>query len=393
MARFSALSSVRSVLLRSKSTALALLAAVGAVACATEPETHLGATADAVDSQVLPLNEELPVAQQAGEPALFERLGREINEIQQKKAEANGGVARGFHAKPHGCVLGQLQVLPNRAEETKFGVFKETKTFPAWIRLSNATSSRQSDRSPDLHGLAVKVLNVPGAKLFPGQETATTQDFLGITTDSLGTKDAESFMEFQKALNEGGGAMAAFTLWHAPLVFKLISAASRPIASMFNERYFSGVPFKLGPRATKFSFTPCAQLDRGDGSRNQSSKFLREDVVSTLESGTQCFNLSVQFQRDAAKQPVEDSSVSWDENEAPFVPVARLILPKQDMRSEEAVRKEGFCEGLVWNPWHSLEEHRPIGNANRARKIVMTAAQKYRGATQPPAEPTGTETF
>lgn len=389
----SAANKLRASLSRSTWVVFAMLGATCAVACAAESEEEAAETNDELNARAPALNEELSLAQQAGEPALFERLGREINDIQRQRAEANGGIARGFHAKPHACVLGKLEILAARPDETKFGVFAETKTFPAWVRLSNATSVRTSDKSPDLRGIAVKVLGVPGAKLFPGQETATTQDFLGITTDSLGTKDAESFMEFQKALTAGGGTMAWFAFTHAPLVAKLIAAASHPVSSVFNERYFSGVPFKLGPRASKFSFTPCAQLDRGDGSWNPSNNYLREDVVSTLEQGAQCFNLDVQFQRDTVKQPVEDSSVSWKENEAPFVRVARLILPQQDMRSAQSVAKEGFCEGLVWNPWHALEAHRPIGNANRARKIVMVAAQKFRGAKQPPAEPTGLETF
>jgi Catalase len=365
-------------------------ATLAAGACATSEDAD-SANEVALHGKVPPLNEELSLTDQAGEPKLFERLGAELADIQRKHSGANGGIKRGFHPKPHACVMGELQVLEDRPEATKFGVFATTKKFKTWVRLSNAKSKSDSDHERDIRGLAVKVLGVPGTKLLASEPNATTQDFLAVNTDTLGVRNAELFMLFQKVVNGDLGAAGPLLL-QDPFIIKRLLDATHPVESMFKERFWSGVPFKLGPRASKFSFTPCG-INQAKGQTSDSARYLREDAVKRIEQGDSCFDLSIQFQRDAEKQPVEDSQVSWKESEAPFVRVARLVIPKQEMHSDTAKTKEAFCENLVWNPWHALPEHRPIGNANRARKIVMVASQKLRGAPQPPKEPTGNETF
>ncbi|MBU2037636.1 MAG: catalase, partial [Gammaproteobacteria bacterium] len=54
-----------------------------------------------------------------------------------------------------------------------------------------------------------------------------------------------------------------------------------------------------------------------------------------------------------------------------------------------------FCENISFNPWHSLEEHRPIGGINRARRVVMKDISDFRlqanGVER--FEPTGHEVF
>jgi hypothetical protein len=370
---------------------LPAMASVGFVACAPESDPNTVQINSEVQAKIPALNQEASLADQAGEPELFTRLGVELTDLQKKYKDTNGGLKRGFHAKPHACVMGKLQVLPERSAESKFGIFAETKTYPAWIRISNARPVVDDDNASDIRGIAVKVLGVPGAKLMPGQEDALTQDFLGVTTDTLGAKNADDFMLFQKAINGDMLAFGALAFRDIGLLGRL-KQAIHPIESMFKERFWSGVPFKLGARASKYSFIPCAS-NTVRVAPEKGKQYLHEDAVQHLEAGDSCFDLAVQFQRDPVKQPVEDSSVSWKESEAPFTPVARLILPKQDMHSAEAARKGAFCENLVWNPWHSLAAHQPLGNANRARKIVMVAAQKFRGAPMPAKEPSGNETF
>jgi hypothetical protein len=37
-------------------------------------------------------------------------------------------------------------------------------------------------------------------------------------------------------------------------------------------------------------------------------------------------------------------------------------------------------EAAVFDPWHALVEHRPLGEVQRARKVVYFASQRQRGA-------------
>ncbi|MNO63181.1 hypothetical protein D3C76_538760 [compost metagenome] len=88
-----------------------------------------------------------------------------------------------------------------------------------------------------------------------------------------------------------------------------------------------------------------------------------------------CFALQVQRQDPARYMPIEDTSVEWSEDDAPFETVAQIRIPAQDFDSRE---QNLFCDNLSFNPWHALPEHRPIGGINRLRKAVYEAVSTYR---------------
>ena len=37
-----------------------------------------------------------------------------------------------------------------------------------------------------------------------------------------------------------------------------------------------------------------------------------------------------------------------------------------------------FCENLSYTPWHALEEQKPLGSMNRARKVVYQQTARVR---------------
>jgi hypothetical protein len=54
-----------------------------------------------------------------------------------------------------------------------------------------------------------------------------------------------------------------------------------------------------------------------------------------------------------------------------------------------------FAKRLSYNPWHSIAEHRPLGNQSRARKRMYLALSTLRHEMNavPHFEPTGDERF
>ena len=60
-----------------------------------------------------------------------------------------------------------------------------------------------------------------------------------------------------------------------------------------------------------------------------------------------------------------------------------------------AFRAATFADVLRYNPWHSLAEHRPLGNSNRARRRMYWELAKLRQRMNAVdhVEPTGEETF
>jgi hypothetical protein len=74
------------------------------------------------------------------------------------------------------------------------------------------------------------------------------------------------------------------------------------------------------------------------------------------------------------------------------VTVATVRLPKQtfDIPSQTA-----FARRLSYNPWHTIAEHRPLGNQSRARRRLYWTMAVLRQSMNgvPHYEPTGDEVF
>src|SRR5437764_546334 len=68
-----------------------------------------------------------------------------------------------------------------------------------------------------------------------------------------------------------------------------------------------------------------------------------------------------------SRMPIEDATVKWPERLSPYLSVATLRLPRQRFDSDAQL---AFADVLRYNPWHSLPEHRPLGNSNRARRTM-----------------------
>ncbi len=83
----------------------------------------------------------------------------------------------------------------------------------------------------------------------------------------------------------------------------------------------------------------------------------------------------VQVQKDPGRMPVEDAGVEWSEQESPFIKVATLRIPVQELRTRE---REELAENLSFSPAHSLVDHRPIGGINRARIEIYRRLSEFR---------------
>ncbi len=60
---------------------------------------------------------------------------------------------------------------------------------------------------------------------------------------------------------------------------------------------------------------------------------------------------------------------------SPFIKVATILIPVQTFESAEQLK---VCENLSFTPWHTLEDLRPLGGINRARKKAYEVLSKRR---------------
>src|SRR5262249_14515115 len=93
----------------------------------------------------------------ADEGPRFERLAEALRDLQRRRA-GTGKPARALHAKAHAGLRGSFEVLPELPEHARQGLFASPRAYDAYVRFSNGSGARQSDRRLDVRGAAIKVV-------------------------------------------------------------------------------------------------------------------------------------------------------------------------------------------------------------------------------------------
>lgn len=331
-----------------------------------------------------------PLAQESPPPheAAFTQSIADRLKAKIIKDNPAGIMRRDAHPKMHGVVRAEFIVEPNLPADLRIGIFKEPKTYPAWIRFSNQSGSIRPDSKPDIRGMAIKLMNVPGEKLLDEERDEQTQDFIVISTHVFVTKDAREFDDLLKAIVSSIPAQAWFYLTHLRVIRNVLRSLKR-FANPLQIRYFSTTPYLWGDTAVKYSAIP--QVGTPDTiPKNAEDDFLRTAMVRQLERRDARFDFAVQLRTDADAMPIEDPGKEWSEAASPFRKVASIVIPQQTFDTE---RQRVFGENLSFTPWHSLPEHRPLGGVNRARKLVYAFISTFRHQRNdaPRREPTSWE--
>lgn len=303
-----------------------------------------------------------------------------------------GSAQRFGNTKTFGVVRGEFTVLPDLPPHLARGLFAEPRTFRAWVRFSGPGPYAP----PDLEDLGqcsvgIKVTGVPGPKLMADERA--TQDLILVSPASFVTPNIRENAKMQRWVRAKAPIGYAITPGDTHLTHLAMQLLYSPMhSSPLEVQYYSNVPFLLGEgQAVQYSLKPTSPR-RSRIPAHPTENYLRDAMVRTLEAGEFTFDFMVQVQTDAHRMPIEDATVKWPERESPYIPVARLRLPPQRFDSD---RQLAFADVLRYNPWHSLPEHKPLGNSNRARKRMYeelaTLRQEMNGDQH--LEPTGDETF
>ncbi|MBU6958365.1 catalase family protein [Pseudomonas sp. CVAP len=321
----------------------------------------------------------------AGEAAMTRDIIQTAVRIVDQHRE-NTRFLRDAHAKAHGCVKAEVQVLADLTPELRQGVFSEAgKTWQAILRLSNGNAYPQFDSVRDARGMAIKLLDVPGTQLLKDQQNRSEQDFVMFSHPNFFVSNVAEYRQNVAAQADGKQVMAFFPSWDPRswqvrhLFIALATLAPAP-ASPTQSTYFSVSPYKFGTANAKFRVAP----DPGScpdytlPAQNQAlPNFLRSALNQQLSTDrvAACFVLQIQRQDPTRYMPIEDTSIEWRESDAPFETVARIRIPAQDFDTP-ALNLQ--CDNQSFNPWFGLEAHRPIGGINRLRKAVYEAVSDYR---------------
>jgi hypothetical protein len=319
------------------------------------------------------------------ESVRFEGYAALLAKLQRMSAKEGATPARALHAKANLGVEAELEVLADIPAEAKVGMFAVPKRYRAVARFSNGAARRQSDRTMDVRGLAVKVFGVDGKKVIPGMEDATTQDFLAIRTSSLPIRDADEFMTVVRVGRPPAllpvRLMAALGPRRGLQVIRAALGGLRaPQAPLAATSYFSAVPIRYGDYAAQFAF---AATETAPAMKIASATHLGDELAARLRERAVTYDLRIRFYADEKSTPIEDASVEWN---TPWITVGRLVLPVQDPASPRGQKVSALVEELAFDPWHAREDLRPLGNIMRARNVAYRASTKARSAASEPRE-------
>lgn len=312
------------------------------------------------------------------EAARFDTYAARFVALQAAKS-AKYGTGRTLHRKGLLALRAELEVLADLPEAARHGLFAAPRKLPVVIRLSNGGADRAPDRRPDVRGFALRVSGLDGESALGGP--ADAQCFLLINHSAFSFPRSEEFMDLALAGGRGPGAL----IWHLLRRYGLLGAVEKlgqlkrtfgkPFRGFASEPFFSAAPIACGPYAARVRLSPEAPNPAPAEGTDWAA-----DVRARLAKGPLAFSLALQFFVDEATTPIEDASVDWPVSAAPYVPVARLVVPAQSFDDADAKALGDATERGVFDPWVALAAHRPLGNVMRARKVVYFASAKARGA-------------
>ncbi len=306
-----------------------------------------------------------------------------------------GGFERGGNTKTQGIVRGEFIVHDDLPPQFRHGIYAKPQTFKAWVRFSGPGPYVTPDIDDvGFMSISIKLMGVPGPKLM--DEEKHTLDMFGVSTPTFVTPDTKANAHLQK-WSVKNAQIFHFVNFRRPHVLDLIMQELfiKTQSSPFEAPYFSCVPYLLGesqamqysvwPKSDKRTPIPRLPLRPPDD-------YLRDAMVAALNQGDVEFDIRLQLQTDPHLMPIENNAVLWPEELSPRVSVATLRLPKQTFNS---LAQMAFAKKLSYNPWHTIAEHRPLGNQSRARQRMYFELSKLRHTMNqvPHYEPDGNETF
>jgi len=303
---------------------------------------------------------------------------------------------RGGNTKTHGLVHGTFTVRDDVPSHMRHGIFARPRTFPAWVRYSGPGPDVPADIDDVGFGsMTIKLMGVEGPKLL--DEEKFTQDLLCVVTPTFVTPNSRANARLQY-WSTREMPIFYFLNFRQPhiLDFLMQGLWNETQYNPLGQYYYSCVPYLLGEgQAMQYSFYPKTEVYReipGLPFRRPPNNYLRDNMVKTLAEKDVEFEIRVQVQTDPYRMPIENAAVLWPEKLSPRVPVANLHIPRQKFDSPAQFE---FVDHLLYNPWHCLPEHRPLGNQSRTRLRLYTTLSQLRLTMncKKPVEPKGDERF
>ena len=307
-------------------------------------------------------------------------------------AEGTGRAVRDAHAKGYGLVRGEVEILDQIPAEYAQGIYATPGKHDALIRFSNGSPHAGADaRLGGATGLALKIFGIDGPTLVEDEPDTGTFDYANINAPVFFCNTVEHYLfiqdlfigapgyfargaagrhDFYKDFVTGKGTLDQdHWAWDELLAF--LRVLQSPPVNLLLSTYWTMGAVRHGDYIAKVRFAPSQIFADKVVERAldlaSAAEVYRPALVAELRERPYQFDIQIQLCADLAQMPVEDVTVEWPEHLSPFVTVAKLRFPQQDISDDANLDK---MDALSFTPWRVTAAHAPLGNIMRVRKQV-----------------------
>ena len=312
------------------------------------------------------------------------------------QAEGIGLVVRDAHAKGYGLARGEFEILSGMPNEYAQGIYAKPGRHEAMVRFSNGTNHVGSDRflGPIL-GIGLKIFEIEGKTLLEDEPDSHTFDYalinhpvffvntlahyvfiqsvfanVGLPTPANLTPEQRQAALHRVLYNfvTGKGTLPPEQWAWEELGAFLQLAQTKPVNLLLSTYWTMGA-VRHGDYVAKVRVAPVQSFaDRVEQRAidlTSAEQVFRPALVAELHERPYEFDIQVQLCTDLVQMPVEKTTVRWSESLSPYVTVAKLRLPQQDIGGEDNFER---MDKTSMSPWRVTEQHRPLGSIMRSRK-------------------------
>src|SRR5438874_3374074 len=278
--------------------------------------------------------------------------------------EGTGRAVRDAHAKGYGLVRAEVEILDQLPAEYAQGIYAKPARHDALIRFSNGSPHAGADaRLGGATGLALKMFGIDGPTLVEDEPDAHTFDYANIDAPIFFCNTVEHYLFIQELFLEAPIYFAQGTSgrhrffrdfvtgkgtldqdhWAWDELFAFLTVAQLRPVNLLLSTYWTMGAVRHGEYIAKVRFAPVTAFAKKVVQRTldltSALEVYRPALVAELRDRPYEFDIQVQLCADLARMPVEDVTVEWPEALSPFVTVAKLRIPQQDISDDDNLEK------------------------------------------------------
>jgi hypothetical protein len=333
------------------------------------------------------------------------------------QAEGGGRVVRDAHAKGFGLARGEVEILSDLPTPYAQGIYSTPGRHEAMVRFSNGTNHIGADKFlPAGAGIGLKIFDIEGKTLLEDEPDSRTFDYAMINYPIFFINTVEHYIFIQGLFAQIGTIPPPNQLpdekkarlyhflhdwvtgkgtlppeqWAWEELAAFVQLAQIPYVNLLLSTYWTMGALRHGDYIAKVRVAPVKEFAdrvvRRTLDVNSAQQVFRPALVAELRERPYEFDIQVQLCTDLDHMPVENLTVRWPENISPFVTVAKLRLPQQDIGGDDNFE---LMDATSMSPWRVTEEHRPLGNIMRSRKEAyrQSSILRHQLNHQPRKEP------